>query len=77
MEWTSFEDVTRRTMAHSDSPIWRIDYNGPWINQVRGDERTSMAAIKLGHFNSIKPRVCPVNVPSHPVNRNPCMNCQM
>ena len=53
-------------------PIRWINYNGPRIHQVRRDKSSSVAAIQLGYFNGVKPRVRPVNIPSQPIHRNSC-----
>ena len=52
------------------SPPKRVDYDGVGLINHARDQRLAILAFHLRHLNDIPPRVCPVDVPSNPVDGN-------
>lgn len=52
------------------SPPKRVDHDGVGLINHARDQRLAILAFHLRHLNDISPRVCPVDVPSNPVDGN-------
>lgn len=57
----------KRERARVSPPKW-INHNGMWLINHARDQRLAILAFHLRHLDDIPPGVCPVDVPSDPIN---------